>query len=235
MCATAADIYGHMFWNLKPLPIPRGDGKSPYPPKCNIKDSYFGFTPNCSKVNKQLLDVIKQKPDGWDSDKIINLIVTKIIPDYIILNNQKPPILAPEWLPHYVDKLNEYYNNQGKGQHLEITDGIINLSDPEISSSVEQTYQPPTDVIDHIALANPDTIAPANPDTSVAPNPENKIDKVINLYNKLSREEQQNVINQISPPEGGSRRKQSKKKRRKHSKRRKQSKRRKGKHSKRRK
>jgi len=124
MCNTEADIYGHMFWNLKPLPIPRGNGKSPYPPKCNIKDSYFGFTPNCSKVNKQLLDVINKKPVGWDSDKIINLIVTKIIPDYSILNNQKPPILAPEWLSLYVDKLNKaHYHNQN--ENLEITGGVL--------------------------------------------------------------------------------------------------------------
>lgn len=220
MCNTEADIYGHMFWNLKPLPIPRGNGKSPYPPKCNIKDSYFGFgfTPNCSKVNKQLLDVINQKPVGWDSDKIINLIVTKIIPDYSRLNKQNPPILAPEWLPQYVDKLNEYYNNQG--EHLEITKGIIKLTaENNVPVPIpEPTFMPP------VNDANPDNLTPST-----------KLLEIEKNYNDLPPNDnatflrENGLIHVAAAPAGGSRRQSKRRRRRqsKKSKRRKQSKRRK--------
>ena len=257
MCKTEADIYGHMFWNLKPLS---------YPPKCNIKDSYFGFTPNCSKVNKQLLDVIKQKPVGWDSNKIINLIVTKIIPDYSILNKQKPPILSPDWLQLYVDKLNqEHYHNQY--ENLEITGGIIKITaENNVPVPIPEPTFMPADNTDNTTVnpdapantdnttVNPDTNVEANPianpianhDTSVVgvdtvnnePNnltPSTKLLEIEKNYNDLTPNDnatflrENGLIHVAAAPAGGSRRQSKRRRRRqsKKSKRRKQSKRRK--------
>jgi hypothetical protein len=228
-----SEIHKLMFYDLKPLETTVG--KIRYSPKCNIQNNWFSTTTKCSTINDKLLKLIndKTKNKGWDHIAIIDLIAKEIIPDYKILNKQNPPILAPEWLNYYVDKLNEYY--QDKGQHLQIDNGIIKLNDPENNMPVpipEPTFMPADNtVIDPIAPANTDNIT-NNPDTNVAPNPENKGDEVINLYKNLSREEQQNVIEKISAPAGGSRRKKrsrrthSKKRRRKQSKRR-QSKRRK--------